>query len=824
MRRRSHKQRPHSSKTTRSRGKASRALRAKRGLSFESLECRRLLVGEGAEFSVSETFNTTGLVGSLQSTVRWGDGTETPGTVAGNVDNNGPLSIRFVYRGSFFNDAARRTALETAAASIIERFNDDLAAITPNSLLTWDATLDDPTTGSQLVVPNLSVAANELVIYVGGRDLPGSRVGEAGPGGFAFAGGGSYTQEQINQINEFLDVIRYRGEPGANLTNPTDFGPWGGSIAFDTQTNWHFGLTTDGLDDDEVDFMSIAGHELMHVLGFGVIYGGSTNSSYETYSNGTQFTGPAARANYGGAVPLANANHLSGDITSRGQVPLISPEVPKGERKILTPLDLATLDDLGWDVRPSTTATVTATHNYADNPDEGNQYPVEVVLRGSQFGQVINTATATVTNVNPTLTIPDAQMLQIGQSISITNIGQISDPGYRNAAAQSEETFTYTINWGDGSTVDEGSATIDRQGSATVDTLASFNGSHLYESVGTYTVRVSVTDDDGGTANANFTITVTPPPVLSLSVSAGSVREDAGSDAATLTIVRSGPVSDSNQTITLSSSDAAEATVPSTAVILAGEDRVSVPITAVDDTLFDGTQDLTFNASAPNTDPGEVAFQVRDYETIDAVFTAEAVRENDPNSVKLRLSRSNTDGDLATFAISGGNASQLDLPSSVEIPAGQTFVDVDVAPIDDAIAELTLPLNFSIALGGYTGVTAAIDLLDDEPPKFQNPQNRYDVDGENGVTPGDALSVIDVIAEFGFSNLNPATQEVDELFLDVNGDYRISPADALDVINKFAEDARREQVVHSAATAFLAQDDDDDDESDLSELDASTLI
>ncbi|MET8150631.1 PKD domain-containing protein [Actinoplanes sp. NPDC049668] len=116
-------------------------------------------------------------------------------------------------------------------------------------------------------------------------------------------------------------------------------------------------------------------------------------------------------------------------------------------------------------------------------------------------GATVRTATSTLTvaNVAPTATLTVPGSVVAGTPVTITPAA--TDP----SAADSTAGFTYTIDYGDGTTPD------------TVRT-------HTYASAGTYTVSVTATDKDNGTSTTTTTqILVTPMPPPGTSSAGGPV-------------------------------------------------------------------------------------------------------------------------------------------------------------------------------------------------------------------------------------------------------------------------------------------------------------
>ncbi|VAX07897.1 hypothetical protein MNBD_GAMMA25-1142 [hydrothermal vent metagenome] len=252
------------------------------------------------------------------------------------------ISIVFDYSydsSGFFADTQRVSLLNAAGNALGSRLQDTLGAITPGGVNTFDASFINPGTGSTATINNYNVLDNTLVIYVGGRDL-GSTLGIGGSGGFS-AGG---TQSFIDSLN--------RGQTGVDLAPPTDFGPWGGSISFNSTANWYF--DTDLSTDADIvgnDFYSVALHELGHVLGLG------TAGSWDTWVNSTDatFTGNLSTLAFGSAVPLySDLSHWNTGTMSTvdgvAQEAAMDPNLTTGTRKLFTELDYTGLGDVGWEV------------------------------------------------------------------------------------------------------------------------------------------------------------------------------------------------------------------------------------------------------------------------------------------------------------------------------------------------------------------------------------------------------------------------------------------------------------------------------------------
>jgi PKD repeat protein len=171
-------------------------------------------------------------------------------------------------------------------------------------------------------------------------------------------------------------------------------------------------------------------------------------------------------------------------------------------------------------------------HIYADN----GIYTVTITVMDDDGGSDVGMFDVTVSNVSPSLTVVGSQTVDEGVALSVQDCGSLTDPGFDNPAMGTEETFTCSIDWDDGTLPDVGTPTVDVPGDRGVLTQCSFDASHVYADDGPYTVTVTMTDDDGGSDTRTFFVTVNNvDPEVSADILAQNVQYSDPIDDVTIT-------------------------------------------------------------------------------------------------------------------------------------------------------------------------------------------------------------------------------------------------------------------------------------------------
>lgn len=281
----------------------------------------------------------------------------------------------------WFDDPSRRSVLEAAGATIGSMLEDVLletdaanySAVTGEDV-SWSVGVKNPSryalgevsekscskrifgvctdetynTRTELIsapsgihLANPILKTNTIVIFVGvGRQKPGALASATTATIRSRGGGAAWTERVVS-----------RGQSGAwgNGDELTDISPSFGSISFDSEANWHLGFDNPPREDQSFSLLSLAMHEIGHILGLG---------SSPVWSNNRRqigdeifFVGPnAVAANGGNPVPVEpDSGHLKSSLSG-----IFNESQWSGVTDVPSQLDLAVLKDLGWEINSET--------------------------------------------------------------------------------------------------------------------------------------------------------------------------------------------------------------------------------------------------------------------------------------------------------------------------------------------------------------------------------------------------------------------------------------------------------------------------------------
>ena len=183
-----------------------------------------------------------------------------------------------------------------------------------------------------------------------------------------------------------------------------------------------------------------------------------------------------------------------------------------------------------------------------------------------------------------------------------------------------------------------------------------------------------------------------PPRTLNVRILDDAIAEDGGTTTATVTRT-DGDIS-ADLVVTLTSDDTSEATIPATVTIPAGRASAEFTISGVDDAIVDGTQIAEIEVSATGFQADTDRVDVTDNDAAVVGISAsndgfEAGPVNGQFVVSLSVA---TGSDIDIPYSVGGTAVSGDdfapLSGVVTIPAGQLSAPLDIAVIDDNVAEI----------------------------------------------------------------------------------------------------------------------------------------
>ena len=216
-------------------------------------------------------------------------------------------------------------------------------------------------------------------------------------------------------------------------------------------------------------------------------------------------------------------------------------------------------------------------------------------------------------------------------------------------------------------------------------------------------------------------------PSIDLTISPEEVNEDAGANAAFATIRRSG-VTTNKVTIRLSDNSNGLLLYNTDVVMEKDEIEKIVGISIIDNNLVDGTRDIditadvyisTCNCTAVGTKESSVTRKLRIYDndgpTLSITSDRTMILEGDNRGSVITVTR-NTDTTEALTILLQANISDVEMPSQITIPAGQSSVTFNVVAKANTTQEGNRLLTIRAEADGFNCGSAWLYITDQTIP------------------------------------------------------------------------------------------------------------
>jgi Ca2+-binding RTX toxin-like protein len=243
--------------------------------------------------------------------------------------------------------------------------------------------------------------------------------------------------------------------------------------------------------------------------------------------------------------------------------------------------------------------------------------------------------------------------------------------------------------------------------------------------------NATVTEGNAGTTNATFTVSLSATSGQTVTVdyatadgtatagsdyisAAGSLTFNPGETVKTVTVGVTGDVvNEANETFQVNLSNASNASIsgsPGTGTI------------TNDDTLVVNIAALDADAAEAATDPGVYRIS----------------RNGSSGAVTISLTNTGSTTSAADYNLTGGSVAGTAPNFTIIIPNGQSFVDVTMTPIDDALSEAPETLTLNLAPSGSYSIgansSASVTIADNEALPTLSIGNASIIEGNSGTT------------------------------------------------------------------------------------------
>ncbi|MBL9185109.1 MAG: M36 family metallopeptidase [Verrucomicrobiaceae bacterium] len=232
------------------------------------------------------------------------------------------------------------------------------------------------------------------------------------------------------------------------------------------------------------------------------------------------------------------------------------------------------------------------------------------------------------------------------------------------------------------------------------------------------TQSAQITATASGFTTANRTISIMDDETTTLTLTAPATLAEGA--AATTGSVSIPAAAGRDVQVSLLSNDTGEIIVPEFITIPAGQSQASFTLNAPQDTLLDGTQNVTLTASVANWTSGTAGVAVTDDET--ATITLNMNDETYEGAPTTPAPGVVTLGGVAvtpvTVSLTSSHPAQLTVPASITIAAGQSTAAVPAAVVDDTALDGTANVTVSASAFGGTALTDVIAVRDNDAASF----------------------------------------------------------------------------------------------------------
>ena len=404
----------------------------------------------------------------------------------------------------------------------------------------------------------------------------------------------------------------------------------------------------------------------------------------------------------GGAVGSATVTIAANDTptwsvvadpatVAEGQASTVTVSVDKTFETAQTITLAATGTAAGTDYTLSSSVTLAAGAETAaavvtavdDNDEESDE---TVVVTASHDGGAVGSATFTIAaNDTPTWSVvADPATVAEGQASTVTvSVDKTFESAQTIALAATGGTAAGTDY-----TLSSSSVTLDA-GATEVSVSVTAVDDSVFE--GDETVVVTASHDGGAVGSATVTIAANDTPTWSLVADPATVAEG---QASTVT-VSVDKTFETAQTIALAATGGTAAgtdyTLSPSVRLAAGATEVSVSVTAVDDSVFEGDETVVVTASHDGGAVGSATFTIAANDTPTWSVTADpaTVAEGQASTVTVSVDKTFETAQTIALAATGGTAAGTDytLSPSVRLAAGAKTATAVVTAVDDSVFE-----------------------------------------------------------------------------------------------------------------------------------------